>query len=329
MENKLFRFTDIFKETLWGGHRILPFKGLKADERLIGESWELSGIPGNESVVAGGAYDGMTLTQLAEKGGSALLGEENFKRFGTRFPLLIKFIDAAQPLSVQVHPDDAYAKQYENGQNGKTEMWYVLEAEPDASLVYGFRHTMTPERLRQSLAEGTLEADLQSVPVSKNDAFLIPAGTVHAIGAGILLAEIQQSSNLTYRLYDYNRTDAQGNKRPLHIEKAVATVDYQQKPLPEQNRTVEQKDGYTEEVLCACPYFQVSRLHLQAATPAVAAAVSTTNAFAVLLCISGSGTMTAEMGETLAFQKGQCVFVPADTTVRELSGTADLLWITA
>ena len=144
-----------------------------------------------------------------------------------------------------------------------------------------------------------------------------------------MLAEIQQSSNLTYRLYDYNRTDANGNKRPLHIEKAVATVDYQQKPLPEQNRTVEQKDGYTEEVLCACPYFQVSRLHLQAATPAVAAAVSTTNAFAVLLCISGSGTMTAETGETLAFQKGQCVFVPADTTVRELSGTADLLWITA
>ena len=214
-------------------------------------------------------------------------------------------------------------------QNGKTEMWYVLEAEPDASLVYGFRHTMTPERLRQSLAEGTLEADLQSVPVSKNDAFLIPAGTVHAIGAGILLAEIQQSSNLTYRLYDYNRTDANGNKRPLHIEKAVATVDYQQKPLPEQNRTVEQKDGYTEEGLCACPYFQVFRLHLQAATPAVAAAVSTTNAFAVLLCISGSGTMTAETGETLAFQKGQCVFVPADTTVKELSGTADLLWITA
>ena len=208
-------------------------------------------------------------------------------------------------------------------------MWYVLEAEPDASLVYGFRHTMTPERLRQSLAEGTLEADLQTVPVSKNDAFLIPAGTVHAIGAGILLAEIQQSSNLTYRLYDYNRTDAQGNKRPLHIEKAVATVDYQQKPLPEQNRTVEQKDGYTEEVLCACQYFQVSRLHLQAATPAVAAAVSTTNAFAVLLCISGSGTMTAETGETLAFQKGQCVFLPADTTVKALSGDADLLWITA
>ena len=174
-----------------------------------------------------------------------------------------------------------------------------------------------------------MEADLQSVPVSNNDAFLIPAGTVHAIGAGILLAEIQQSSNLTYRLYDYNRTDANGNKRPLHIEKAVATVDYQQKPLPEQNRTVEQKDGYTEEVLCACPYFQVSRLHLQAATPALAAAVSTTNAFAVLLCISGSGTMTAETGETLVFQKGQCVFLPADTTVKELSGTADLLWIIA
>ena len=198
-----------------------------------------------------------------------------------------------------------------------------------ANTEYAFKFDVTGrEFLVKNLTEGDIYAGF-TAGEKNSERFLIPAGTVHAIGAGILLAEIQQSSNLTYRLYDYNRTDANGNKRPLHIEKAVATVDYQQKPLPEQNRTVEQKDGYTEEVLCACPYFQVFRLHLQAATPAVAAAVSTTNAFAVLLCISGSGTMTAETGETLAFQKGQCVFVPADTTVRELSGTADLLWITA
>ena len=144
MENKLFRFTDIFKETLWGGHRILPFKGLKADERLIGESWELSGIPGNESVVAGGAYDGMTLTQLAEKGGSALLGEGNFKRFGTRFPLLVKFIDAAQPLSVQVHPDDELA-QRRHGCPGKTEMWYVVDGAPGAYLLDGFSRQVTAD----------------------------------------------------------------------------------------------------------------------------------------------------------------------------------------
>ena len=314
------------KDYLWGGKRLNDEYGKNIELSPLAETWECSTHPDGVSTVCCGTFDKMELTAVI-KAHPEYLGERH--KGETTLPILVKLIDARKDLSVQVHPDDAYAKQYENGQNGKTEMWYVLEAEPDASLVYGFRHTMTPERLRQSLAEGTLEADLQSVPVSKNDAFLIPAGTVHAIGAGILLAEIQQSSNLTYRLYDYNRTDANGNKRPLHIEKAVATVDYQQKPLPEQNRTVEQKDGYTEEGLCACPYFQVSRLHLQAATPAVAAAVSTTNAFAVLLCISGSGTMTAETGETLAFQKGQCVFVPADTTVKELSGTADLLWITA
>lgn len=326
MKHVPFLLRPVGKDYLWGGERLKTAYHKQIDLTPLAETWECSTHPDGCSIVDSGAAAGKPLRAVLQEHPEYLGIYANSKG---ELPILIKLIDAKKDLSVQVHPDDAYAKQYENGQNGKTEMWYVLEAEPDASLVYGFRHTMTPERLRQSLSEGTLEADLQSVPVSKNDAFLIPAGTVHAIGAGILLAEIQQSSNLTYRLYDYNRTDAQGNKRPLHIEKAVATVDYQQKPLLEQNRTVEQKDGYTEELLCACPYFQVFRLHLQAATPAVAAAVSTTNAFAVLLCISGSGTMTAETGETLAFQKGQCVFVPADTTVKELSGTADLLWITA
>ena len=322
----MVRLLPAFKDYLWGGTKLKENYNKKSDLDIVAESWELSTHKDGQSIVDSGEDQGMLFGDYLQKLGKEALGTKGAAF--ENFPILIKFIDAKGNLSIQVHPNNEYAMRVEK-EYGKTEMWYVLEAEPDASLVYGFRHTMTPERLRQSLAEGTLEADLQSVPVSKNDAFLIPAGTVHAIGAGILLAEIQQSSNLTYRLYDYNRTDANGNKRPLHIEKAVATVDYQQKPLPEQNRTVEQKDGYTEEVLCACPYFQVSRLHLQAATPALAAAVSTTNAFAVLLCISGSGTMTAETGETLVFQKGQCVFVPADTTVRELSGTADLLWITA
>ena len=155
MENKLFRFTDIFKETLWGGHRILPFKGLEADGRLIGESWELSGIPGNESVVAGGAYGGLTLTQLAERGGSALLGEENFKRFGTRFPLLVKFIDAAQPLSVQVHPDDELA-QRRHGCPGKTEMWYVVDGAPGAYLLDGFSRQVTADEYAARVADQTL-----------------------------------------------------------------------------------------------------------------------------------------------------------------------------
>lgn len=229
MKHIPFLLRPVGKDYLWGGERLKTAYHKQIDLTPLAETWECSTHPDGCSVVDSGAAAGKPLRTVLQEHPEYLGTYANPEG---ELPILIKLIDAKKDLSVQVHPDDAYAKQYENGQNGKTEMWYVLEAEPDASLVYGFRHTMTPERLRQSLAEGTLEADLQSVPVSKNDAFLIPAGTVHAIGAGILLAEIQQSSNLTYRLYDYNRTDANGNKRPLHIEKAVATVDYQQKPLP-------------------------------------------------------------------------------------------------
>ena len=337
MKHVPFLLRPVGKDYLWGGERLKTEYHKQIDLTPLAETWECSTHPDGCSIVDSGAAAGKPLRTVLQEHPEYLGIYANPEG---ELPILIKLIDAKKDLSVQVHPDDAYAKQYENGQNGKTEMWYVLEAEPDASLVYGFRHTMTPERLRQSLAEGTLEADLQSVPVSKNDAFLIPAGTVHAIGAGILLAEIQQSSNLTYRLYDYNRTDANGNKRPLHIEKAVATVDYQQKPLPEQNRTVEQHrvqarrrtallEQYLPLVEELIEQVRARQHDFNNQMMAVAAAVSTTNAFAVLLCISGSGTMTAETGETLVFQKGQCVFLPADTTVKELSGTADLLWITA
>ena len=216
MKHIPFLLRPVGKDYLWGGERLKTEYHKQIDLTPLAETWECSTHPDGCSVVDSGAAAGKPLRAVLQEHPEYLGIYANPEG---ELPILIKLIDAKKDLSVQVHPDDAYAKQYENGQNGKTEMWYVLEAEPDASLVYGFRHTMTPERLRQSLAEGTLEADLQSVPVSKNDAFLIPAGTVHAIGAGILLAEIQQSSNLTYRLYDYNRTDANGNKRPLHIEK--------------------------------------------------------------------------------------------------------------
>ena len=203
MKHIPFLLRPVGKDYLWGGERLKTAYHKQIDLTPLAETWECSTHPDGCSVVDSGAAAGKPLRTVLQEHPEYLGTYANPEG---ELPILIKLIDAKKDLSVQVHPDDAYAKQYENGQNGKTEMWYVLEAEPDASLVYGFRHTMTPERLRQSLAEGTLEADLQSVPVSKNDAFLIPAGTVHAIGAGILLAEIQQSSNLTYRLYDYNRT---------------------------------------------------------------------------------------------------------------------------
>ena len=312
MENKLFRFTDIFKETLWGGHRILPFKGLKADERLIGESWELSGIPGNESVVAGGAYDGMTLTQLAEKGGSALLGEENFKRFGTRFPLLIKFIDAAQPLSVQVHPDDELA-QRRHGCPGKTEMWYVIKAEKGAGLYSGFSEQIDAEEYVKRVENNTIMDVLQRYDVNEGDVFFLPAGRVHAIGAGCFIAEIQQTSNITYRIYDYNRKDVNGNGRELHTELAKDAIDYTLYP---DYRT--HYKGHTNATveLADCKYFTTNLLDLDTI---MVRNFSELDSFVVYICMAGKASIRDNKGNEIFVHQGQTVLIPADTEVITIS----------
>ena len=241
-------------------------------------------------------------------------------------PVLIKLIDAAKNLSVQVHPDDAYAQQYEHEPNGKTEMWYILEAEPEASLIYGFSKPMQPEQLDTCLKENTILSYLQKIPVKKGDVFLIPAGTVHAIGAGIVLAEIQQNSTLTYRLYDYNRTDATGKKRPLHNKKAKAVIQFSANQLPQTKQPMQQKDGYQVQCLCKCPYFCTTLLTIQTACDWTAYQPDS-DTFQVLLCISGSGTMQTKEN-ALSFQKGDCIFLPAHCSMERLTGTAELLQIT-
>lgn len=197
------------KDYLWGGNRLHTLFGKQIPLHPLAETWECSTHPDGCSIVASGVDKGKTLTEVLQQHPEFL----GAKTSGTGdLPVLVKLIDAAKDLSVQVHPDDAYAQQYEHEPNGKTEMWYILEAEPEASLIYGFSKPMQPEQLDTCLKENTILSYLQKIPVKKGDVFLIPAGTVHAIGAGIVLAEIQQSSNLTYRLYDYNRTDATGKK---------------------------------------------------------------------------------------------------------------------
>ena len=312
MENKLFRFTDIFKETLWGGHRILPFKGLEADGRLIGESWELSGIPGNESVVAGGAYGGLTLTQLAERGGSALLGEENFKRFGTRFPLLVKFIDAAQPLSVQVHPDDELA-QRRHGCPGKTEMWYVIKAEKGAGLYSGFSEQIDAEEYVKREENNTIMDVLQRYDVNEGDVFFLPAGRVHAIGAGCFIAEIQQTSNITYRIYDYNRKDANGNGRELHTELAKDAIDYTLYP---DYRT--HYKGHTNATveLADCKYFTTNLLDLDTI---MVRNFSELYSFVVYICMACKASIRDNKGNEIFVHQGQTVLIPADTEVITIS----------
>ena len=219
---KPFLLTPAGKDYLWGGNRLKTEFNKEIDLVPLAETWECSTHPDGPSVIVTGRHAGKTLAELLKEH-PEYLG----KHPGTEgeLPVLIKFIDAKKNLSVQVHPDDDYARKYENGQLGKTEMWYVMDAAPDAQLVYGFNHDITKEQLRQSLKDGTVEKYLQKVKIQKDDVFFIEAGTVHAIGAGALIAEIQESSNLTYRLYDYNRVGKDGKLRELHIDKALAVAN--------------------------------------------------------------------------------------------------------
>ena len=220
----MWTFLPILKSTIWGGDSIAPFKGIKTDKTAIGESWEISGVEGDESVVAAGPDKDMTLTALIDKYGEKLLGKKNFQRFGNRFPLLVKIIDAAQDLSVQVHPDDDMARRLGQA-NGKTEMWYVLKAKKDARLALGFTRAIGREEFRPLVESGEIENVLRFIPVRKGEAYFIPGRTVHAIGKGMMVAEIQQTSDVTYRLYDYRRKGPDGKERQLHIDLAEEASD--------------------------------------------------------------------------------------------------------
>ena len=221
----MWNFTPILKQTIWGGDRILRFKGLSSPSETIGESWELSSVPGSESVVADGPEAGLTLTALLDKYGPAIVGERNHKRYGNRFPLLIKFIDACQNLSVQVHPGDELARKM-GQENGKTEMWFVVDAGKNGHLASGFREPVNPGDYEALLEDGSIEEKLNVLSVQDGDAFYIPAGRVHSIGAGTFLVEIQQTSDATFRIYDYHRKGPDGRERQLHTEQARQAIDF-------------------------------------------------------------------------------------------------------
>ncbi len=317
MENKIFRFTDIFKETLWGGRRILPFKGMEADGRRIGESWELSGIAGSESTVAGGAYDGLTLSQLAERGGSALLGAKNFRRFGTRFPLLVKFIDAALPLSVQVHPGDELARR-RHGCPGKSELWYVVDGAPGAYVLDGFSRRVTAEEYAARVADGTLPEVLRRREVRPGDMYYLPAGRVHSIGEGSFICEIQQSSDVTYRIYDFGRVDAEGKPRRLHVEEAREAIDFSVTE-PETRRGT--GTGAAETV--KCPYFTVVASELSAPVTRDYAAI---DSFVIIVCTKGACRVSCG-GEEARLAAGHTLLVSAEageTTLVPEGGAAVL-----
>lgn len=323
------------KDYLWGGSRLNTDFHKNIDMTPLAETWECSAHPDGSSTVASGAHLGQSLRQVLAEHPEYLGSHPSAVMDALRtdaetsetLPILVKLIDARERLSVQVHPDDAYAGQHENGSLGKSEMWYVLDAEPGARLIYGFTQDMKEADVRHALEQGTIEKYLRKVPVKKNDVFFIEAGTVHAIGAGIVLAEIQENSNLTYRLYDYERKDKNGLQRPLQIEKALQVLHYESSQSPVQPmRVLRYRPGFASELLCRCKYFQVERLLINLSSGPAPDCSTTEHSFQVLLCVEGQGHLRFGR-ETLPFSKGSCLFLPAESVPITIYGQAQLLRI--
>lgn len=307
------------KDYLWGGNRLRQEFGKESDAEIIAESWELSCHPDGCCVVMNGRDAGLTLTEYMEKYGAEHVFGKGCRRI-ENVPL-IKLIDAKEPLSVQVHPDDAYARAH-GDTNGKSEMWYIVDAEPDAKLVYGVNRALTREEFARHIADGTLEEILNEVPVKKGDVFFIPAGTLHAIGKGILLAEVQQSSNLTYRVYDYNRRDAEGNLRELHIEDAVAVTNLVPTDIhqPCCNMHAVALPWGSSRILCACDYFLTA---LEKVNKKVTKAGSE-NVYLHFLILEGEGTLTVD-GTVYPVKKGDSILLPPMNGDYCMDGTLEYL----
>lgn len=301
---KPLKFEPFLRTMVWGGDRILRYKGLETGPARLGESWELSAEAGHVSVVAEGPLKGKTLPELVAEYKGELVGESVYARTGDVFPLLLKFIDAHADLSIQVHPDDAMAARVHGAPNGKTEMWYVVDAEPGASLYCGLTAPTTPAQLAFMVSSGKLTDILAHYYVKPGDVFFLPAGRIHAICSGCLVAEIQQTSDLTYRIWDYGRLGLDGKPRQLHTELALQAVDYRVQPTYK----TDYKPLPDEEVpLVCCPYFTTSLLDL---TLPYAKDLSTLDSFVTVMCISGSGTMEVD-GEEVSLSQGETVLIPA------------------
>lgn len=299
----MWTFKPIFKTTIWGGERIAPFKGIETEQKNIGESWEISGVEGDESIVANGHDAGKTITQLIDKYGTSLLGERNYKKYGDRFPLLIKFIDAREDLSVQVHPDDKLA--HERGKkSGKTEMWYVLGAEPGARVANGFNRQVESGDYRRLVETGEIMDVLNFNDIHPGDTFFIPAGRVHAIGKGAFVAEIQQTSDVTYRLYDYKRKDKDGKERELHTDLAFDAINF--------NDTEGRSVAYTPHPdipvnLVTSPFFTTNLLQID---EKVLRDYSEFDTFVVIIAAEGEASLVCG-NETLEIRRGTSVLIPA------------------
>lgn len=316
----IFEFEPVFKSVLWGGTRIAEFKGIASQGDHIGESWELSPMPGNESVVAEGPFKGQTLPQLLGEHGREIMGERLFERYADRFPLLIKFIDSTQDLSIQVHPDDALAAERHNSL-GKTEMWYSVLPTPTAYLYAGFNQEMTPEKFRAKVADSTIVEALTKYYTKPGDLFFLPAGRVHAIGEGNFVLEIQEASDITYRIYDYNRRDAQGNLRQLHVDESVDAITYNDTTQEVKNVTA--APG-TQATLEDCDYFTTTLINVEGS---YTLPLAERDSFTVLISTKGNLKVTDTEGRTTALAQGQTVLVPATTPEVTIEGEGEVVTV--
>jgi mannose-6-phosphate isomerase len=306
---------------LWGGNKLLSFKGLPACDESIGESWELSAMPGRESVVATGEDSGLTLTQLVNRHGADLVGEDVYRRYGNQFPLLIKFIDAKRDLSIQVHPDDEMAHRL-HGCEGKNEMWYILQADSGAIIRTGFNRNLSPEEFDRRLDDGSILDVINQTESQPGDVFFIPAGQIHTIGAGNFLVEIQQSSDITYRVWDYNRRDAEGNLRQLHVKEAREAITYVASEGKVQGIP---RIGVGLTRLVECPVYSVQRLEFEDAHEW---SCPEPHNFVAVVCIHGETTMEADDLPPVTLSQGETALIPAAVNRVVMKGTARLLLAT-
>ena len=307
-----FIFEPIFRPMVWGGDRIPLYKGVSTDVEHIGESWEISAYGDKISVVANGPLAGRDLNSLVKEFKGALVGEQVYASEGDVFPLLIKFIDSHNDLSIQVHPNDELARrEHGPGARGKTEMWYVISADPGAALYSGLAKEITPDDYTRMVADGTITDALQRYEVQPGDVFFLPAGRIHAICSGCLIAEIQQTSDLTYRIWDYGRLGLDGKPRQLHTALARQAIDY--KVYPEGYRTVYEPAQDKEVVLVSCPYFTTSLFDL---TGPLDKDLREIDSFMVIMVLEGSGTLECSVpGQpspfTIRLRQGMSVLIPA------------------
>jgi len=306
MELYPLKFTPILKERLWGGTKLkdVLYKEISADN--TGESWELSAVAGDISIVSNGTLKGMSLQTLIDGHGETLLGKSVLNRFGRDFPILIKFIDAKKDLSIQLHPNDALAKERHDS-FGKTEMWYIMDADPDANLIVGFNKEVTKAEYQKSLESNKILELMNYESVTEGDTFFINTGKIHAIGAGVLLAEIQQTSDVTYRVFDFNRKDKNGNLRELHTDLALDAIDYAYK---RDFKVAYDNTPNVSSNMVSCPYFKTNFMTL---TSDFVHDIGDRDSFTIYMCVGGAASVQNEYG-TATIKKGETTLISAAST---------------